>query len=100
MSNDLQYGRTLFIDHFKAGSSAKTLTRISFSKHAFEGTPYDYDEAWVQRLIMGQPSLLPVDQIEPAFANLVPICIELPTPSGYLDNLLVTPAGDIVQALA
>jgi len=29
------------------------------------------------------------------FANLIPICTVLPTPSGYLDNLLVTPAGDI-----
>jgi hypothetical protein len=93
MSNDTQYGRTLFIEQFKAGSSAKVLTRIRFSKHAFEAGPYD--EAWVQRLIMRQPSLLPVDQIEPAFANLVPICVELPTPSGYLDNLLVTPAGDL-----
>jgi len=42
MSNDTQYGRTLFIDYFQTGSSAKALTRI-----------------------MGQPSLLPVDQIEP-----------------------------------
>jgi hypothetical protein len=44
---------------------------------------------------MRHPSLLPVDQLEPAFNTLVPICIELPMRSGYLDNLLVTPAGDL-----
>ena len=44
---------------------------------------------------MRHPSLLPVDQIEPAFNTVVPICIELPMKSGFLDNLLVTPAGDL-----
>ena len=52
-------------------------------------------KAWLQRLIMRHPSLLPVDQIEPAFNTLVPVCIELPMQSGYLDNLLVTPTGDL-----
>jgi hypothetical protein len=88
-----QYGHPLFIQDLKVGSSAKKLTRIHFSKNASETT--SYDEAWLQRLIMHQPSLLPVDQIEPAFANLIPVCIELPTPSGYLDNLLITPLGDL-----
>src|SRR5581483_6602945 len=39
--------------------------------------------------------LLPVDQIEPAFNPLVPICTELPTGRGNVDCLLVTPAGDL-----
>jgi hypothetical protein len=92
MSKDTQYGCTLFIDDFKAGAS-KPMKRIHFSKSAAQSA--DYDEAWLQRLIMAHPRLLPVDQIEPAFADLVPICMELPTPSGYLDNLLVTASGDL-----
>src|SRR5450756_1399734 len=92
MPNDTQYGLPLFINDFKAATS-KAMKRIQFSKNASESAAYD--EAWLQRLIMSQPSLLPVDQIEPAFAGLVPICIELPTTSGSLDNLLVTPAGDL-----
>lgn len=90
MPNDTQYGRALFIKDFGVAAS-KPMKRIQFSKKASESAAYD--EAWLQRLIMSQPSLLPVDQIEPAFAGLVPICTELPTPSGSLDNLLVTPAG-------
>jgi len=93
MSNVTQYGRTLYIEGLATGDSAKPLVRVRLSKKASESTAYD--EAWLQRLIMNYPSLLPVDQIEPAFANLVPICIELQTPSGFVDNLFVTPDGNL-----
>jgi len=93
MSTKTQYGHTLFLDSFQAGSYAKQLNRIHFSKNASDNAPYD--EAWLQNLIMRHPSLLPVDQIEPAFTTLVPVCVELPVGSGFLDNLLVTPAGDL-----
>jgi len=55
-----------------------------------------YDERWLQQLIQEFPMLLPVDQIEPALTPLVPICMELPLPSGFADNLLLTPDGGIV----
>jgi hypothetical protein len=93
MSPQTQYGHTLFLDGFQAGSSAKCLNRLHFSKKASERAPFD--EAWLQRLIMVHPSVLPVDQIEPAFSPLVPICIELPVGPGAMDNLFVTPAGDL-----
>lgn len=92
MSNVTQYSRTLFVEDFETSASV-TLTRVHFLKESSESNRYD--EAWLQGLIMRQPNLLPVDQIEPAFANLVPICTELPTPSGYMDNLFITRAGDI-----
>jgi hypothetical protein len=89
-----QYGNPLFIEDFKPGATVKPLARIPLSKNASENAPYD--EAWLQRLIMHQPRLLPVDQIEPLFADMVPICIELPTTSGgFVDNLFVTKAGDL-----
>ena len=93
MSNQSQFGHTLFLESFQAAHSAKQLTRLHFSKNAQERTPYD--EAWLQHLIMAQPSLLPVRQIEPAFTNMVPVCVELPMLSGVLDNLFVTPRGDL-----
>jgi hypothetical protein len=93
MPKDTQYGNTLFITELQAGDSVTKLTRVHFSKNASEIA--GYDEEWLQRLIMNHPHLLPVDQIEPAFANLVPICIELPLSSGFLDNLLITPTGDL-----
>ncbi len=55
-----------------------------------------YDEGWLQRLIQNHPALLPVSDIEPGLSPLVPICMELPVPSGYVDNLMLTPAGGII----
>lgn len=55
-----------------------------------------YDERWLQELIFKNPSLLPMAQIEPGLGELIPICMELPLRCGYLDNLFLTPDGDIV----
>ena len=55
-----------------------------------------YDERWLQELIFKNPSLLPLDQIEPGLGELIPICMELPLRCGYLDNLFLTPDGDVV----
>ncbi len=55
-----------------------------------------YDEAWLQRLIQDHPALLPIDMIEPALSGPVPICMELPVPSGFIDNLMITPSGGLV----
>jgi hypothetical protein len=54
-----------------------------------------YNESWLQGLIHAHPALLPVQEIEPAFEGLMPICRELRVPSGYIDNLLITPDGGI-----
>lgn len=55
-----------------------------------------YDEAWIQELIHNYPNVLPVWELEPAFWPAVAICRELGLPSGNLDNLLVTPNGDLI----
>jgi hypothetical protein len=55
-----------------------------------------FDELWLQRLIHRHPDALPLDQIEPGFGRPVAICMELPTPHGPVDNLLMTGDGDII----
>jgi hypothetical protein len=50
----------------------------------------------MQKLVHGAPSVLPIADAEPAFSPLISVCMELPLSSGYLDNLLVTPNGDLV----
>jgi hypothetical protein len=87
MSLQTQY--TLLLDGFQAGSSARKLKRFHFSKGGSESGAYK--EGWLQSRVMAHPSLLPVDQIEPAFNAPVPA--ELPVGSGFVDNLLMTPAG-------
>ncbi|WP_397420992.1 hypothetical protein [Phenylobacterium sp.] len=60
------------------------------------GSEGQFSERWLQMLIQGNPTLLPVDQIEPALVPLVPVCTELPIPSGFVDNLMLTTDGGIV----
>lgn len=50
-------------------------------------------EAFIQQLVQQHPSCLPIAEIDPLFANPVPVCTELHTPAGPIDNFLVTPTG-------
>lgn len=69
------------------------LEKLSFTAGSELGK---YNEAWLQSVIDAHPSILPIEDIEPGLADVVSICRELPTPSGFIDNLLVTPTGGIV----
>lgn len=65
-------------------------------EHIGLGPDTGYDERWLQELLFENPDLLPMDQIEPGLDPLISVCMELPLRSGFLDNLFVTPDGDIV----
>lgn len=56
----------------------------------------NYNEAWLQERIASHPTLLPVCDIEPGFGELISVAREIPCASGFIDNLYVTPSGDIV----
>jgi hypothetical protein len=49
-------------------------------------------------MLYNYPELLPVDQIEPGFGLLVPVCLELPSSAGRIDNLYVTETGNLAIA--
>jgi hypothetical protein len=72
------------------GETAQSLFPLEFTDST------KYDEPWLQRLVHRQPSVLPIPSIEATFWPAVPVCMELPLRSGYLDNLLMTPAGDLI----
>lgn len=52
-----------------------------------------YDENWLQNLIHVHPHLVPAEQVEACFSNIVPVLREFTLPSGFLDNLYITPDG-------
>lgn len=77
-------------------ASAVSLKRADLRPSGKNG--HVYDEAWLQELLHQNPEILPIEQIEPGFGKLVPLCRELPLPlgggqTGYLDNLFVTTEG-------
>jgi hypothetical protein len=84
-------GKPLWIDD--AQQSAKVLKRADMAATSASG---NYDEAWLQALLHSHPEIFPIDQIEPGFGELIPLCCELPLPSGFLDNLFVTRDGKLV----
>lgn len=47
----------------------------------------------IQMLVHEHPKCLPIAEIDPMFCGAVPICRELNTPAGAIDNFLVTPSG-------
>lgn len=55
-----------------------------------------HDESWLQALIQAHPEILPIAEIEPGFDTLVPAAREVPCGHGFIDNLYLTPSGDIV----
>lgn len=55
--------------------------------------PDAVSEAALQQLIHENPSCLPIVEIDPLFCGAVPICTELNTPAGPIDNFMVTKTG-------
>ena len=80
------YGTPLVI---KDGGDPIVLDKIEIS----DGS---YNEKFIQELVFDHPSCLPVSEIDRAYEDLVPICMELNTPAGPLDALYVTPTGRLV----
>ena len=83
-----QHAPPLFIDRLDETGTPRLLDRGDIQ----------HDEAWLQKLIFRFPQLLPVHEIEPGFSTIVPVCLELPTPAGNVDNLYITESGDLVIA--
>ncbi len=77
---------------------AVTLNRANLDR---KSESESYSEAWLQRLLFENPAVFPLEQIEPGFGDLIPLCCELPVglggnQTGYLDNLFVTQNGGLV----
>ncbi|MGE4303220.1 MAG: ADP-ribosylglycohydrolase family protein [Novosphingobium sp.] len=55
-----------------------------------------HDEAWLQGLLHAYPDIMPIGRIEPGFGQPVAAAREVACGHGYIDNLFLTPAGDII----
>jgi hypothetical protein len=84
------YGTPLFLESLGDHAQTRLAKRIPLNSGG------SYNEAWLQRLIMSYPALLPITDIEPALTPIIPLCMELNVPSGFIDNLYATPAGDLI----
>ena len=83
----IQYGIPVIFS--KKDESTLPLTRIDLSSDA----AFEYSEGWLQNQIFQHPSLLPINEIDPVFGTLYPVCRELLTGVGPLDNLYINDLG-------
>lgn len=91
-----QHGKPLLIGSLSGVSPPRKLEKLHFRPDADD--PASFDEGWLQDLIDNNPSLLPLNEIEPGFGPLISLCKEMPTKAGYIDNVFVTGEGNIVLA--
>ena len=71
-----------------SGETATPLVPLSLA-----GGADAVSEAAIQQLIHDHPECLPIAEIDSIFAGAVPICTELNTTAGPIDNFMVTPSG-------
>jgi len=65
-----------------------TLEKVSLNSKS-------YNEDWIQDICYRSPNLLPVEELEPTFGGMIPICRELSTESGSIDLVYVNEYGFI-----
>jgi len=87
---DGAYGKPLIV---RDGKPSIMMERLSMGGGQQSRT---YDEAFIQKLAFDHPECLPISEIDIAYKELVPVCMELGTPAGPLDALYVTPTGRLV----
>ena len=96
MRENRQFGSPLIVPTSSEMGTVTRLKRISYDRKEDEGA--GYDEEWLQQTIHRYPEILPIGELEPAYQPVVPVCKELPTPRGQVDNFYVTPHGNLIFA--
>ncbi len=73
------------------GGASRSLAPVSLQS---TGNGGGYDEDWVRNLVFDHPAAVPVQEIDPSFGPLIPICRELQLEgAGYADALMLNPLG-------
>ena len=85
-----QYGSPIYIPE---NGAVRVLGRETLGN---KGGDAVYDEGWLQNLLFEYPEAVPFPDIDQAFSDAIPVCIELNTPAGPLDVLYVTPKGKLI----
>ena len=96
MRENRQFGSPLIVPTSSEMGTVTRLKRISYDREEDEGA--GHDEEWLQQNIHRYPEILPIGELEPAYQPVVPVCTELPTPRGHVDNFYVTPHGNLIFA--
>ncbi len=67
----------------------KKLNKILLNSNTFK-------ESWLQEILYVEPSILPTNEIDSVYSNLIPIGREISVPSGFIDNFYISSKGYLV----
>ena len=95
--NDSQYGNPLVLQKINGDASKKPVTSLRRCGFKDKNSPL-FEEKKLQEIIHEYPEILPINETEPAFQPVIPVCMELGTSSGSIDNFFITPNGNLIFA--
>lgn len=76
-----------------ANGKIRKLNKILLNSNTFK-------ESWLQEILYSEPSILPTNEIDSSFSNLIPIGREIPVKSGentgYIDDFYISSKGYLV----
>lgn len=67
--------------------------KLERGQRVYLGEVKGKDESWLQDTLFNHPELIPIEDIDPAFAPLVPLCKELRTLVGRIDAVFINERG-------
>jgi hypothetical protein len=62
-------------------------------KRVYVGDMKGKDEAWLRDTIFAHPEIIPIDDLDPTFGPLVPLCRELRSDAGAIDAVFISERG-------
>jgi hypothetical protein len=86
MSLNRRYGQPILVPD---DGERITPTRLALTDKSVD------EKGWLQNVIASTPAILPIAEIEPAFAPPILAGMEVPTDVGPIDNLYLSPSGYI-----
>jgi len=84
-----QFGTPAIFGSLQVEKIVHKLRRVDFNV----GETAIYNEEWLKNVLFDHPELLPINEIEPVFTPITPVCKELNTPAGPIDLLYLNERG-------
>src|SRR5258707_9041442 len=67
--------------------------KLEKGEQVFLGELKGKNEAWLRDMLFENPEIIPIDDVDPTFGPLVPLCKELRTDAGQIDALFINERG-------
>jgi len=72
-----------------SNGNIKKLNKVLLNSDTFK-------ESWLQEILYKEPSILPTNEVDSIFSNLIPIGREVPVTSGFIDDFYISSKGYLV----